>query len=149
MTAAKHLLFLVENEQKTLGWEGTFQAPYGGPITHSYFQRERSSSSSTLNGYLAQVAKRKAPSAAEKTEKFRGALTPNASVIAIPNNTNRIPLDRAVMRVYHPTKRQSPSKVSAPVVGLARVGITAGGKNQLSFAVYATNRAKLPQATLG
>jgi len=32
---------------------------------------------------------------------------------------------------------------------MARAGINASGKNQLSFPVYTTNRAKLPQETLG
>jgi len=114
----------------------------------SAIQRERRSLS-TLKGNSVQVAKRKAPPAAEKTEKSRGAFTPKATVIVTPNKIRRIPLSRAAVRVCHPITRQRPNKASAQVAMMARAGINASGKNQLSFPVYATNRAKLPQDTLG
>jgi hypothetical protein len=53
---------------------------------HSAGQRDLGRrSSSTLNENAGQVASSKLPPAAEKTEKLRGALIPNASVIDRPN----------------------------------------------------------------
>src|SRR5215470_11714627 len=114
----------------------------------SAIQRERRSLS-TPKGNSVQVAKRNAPPAAENTEKSRGAFTPNATAIVTPNKIRRIPLNRAAIRVCHPITRQRPNKASAQVEMNARAGITDSGKNQFSFPVYATNRAKLPQETLG
>jgi len=104
---------------------------------------------STLNGNAGQVAKSRLPPAAEKTERLRGASIPNASVIARPNVIRRIPLHAAVIRVCQPARRRRPNKISAPVERTASAGIIACGKNQLSLPVYATNLAKLPQATFG
>ena len=52
---------------------------------------------------VSQFARSKAPPTPEKTAKFRGALTPNASVIATPNDSRRSPLNSAVARVCQPT----------------------------------------------
>src|SRR5262249_61873499 len=49
----------------------------------------------------------------------------------------------------HPITRQRPTKPSAHVAMMARAGMKPPGKNQLSFPVYITNRAKVPQDTLG
>src|SRR5215470_3840286 len=106
-------------------------------------------SSSTLNGNPEQVAKSRLPPAAEKTERFRGDLIPNASVIARPNVIRRNPLHRVVIRVCQPAMRRRPNKISAPVARTASAGIIAWGKNQLSLPVYSTNAAKLPQDTFG
>ena len=102
-----------------------------------------------LKGYSPQLAKRKAPPAAEKTEKSKGALIPRANVIVTANSRSRTPLKRAVHRVCHPSTSRMPKKVSAKVATMARAGSAAAGKNQLSFPVYATNLAKVPQPTLG
>src|SRR5215510_6887252 len=106
-------------------------------------------SPSALTGNSVQVAKRNAPPAAEKTEKSRGAFTPRATAIVIPKRVRRIPLSRAAERVCHPITRQRPNKPSAHVAMMARAGIKLSGKNELSFPVYITNRAKVPQDTLG
>src|SRR3982074_2017049 len=100
-----------------------------------------------LNGYSAQLAKRKAPAAAENTEKSSGALIPSATVIGAANTRSKSPLKKAVVRVCHPSTSKIPKRVSAQVATMARVGITALGKNQLSVPVYATNLAKVPHAT--
>jgi hypothetical protein len=105
--------------------------------------------SSTLSGNAGQVAKSKLPPAAEKTEKLRGALIPNATVIARPNIIRSIPLHKAVIRVCQPARRRRPNKISAQVEMTASAGIIACGKNQLSLPVYSTNLAKLPQDTFG
>lgn len=112
------------------------------------FQRDQNKLS-TLKGNAAQVAKRKAPPAAEKTEKSKGAFTPRAAVIVTPNKIRRNPLSTAAARVCQPIIRPTPSRASAEVAIIARAGIIALGKNQLSVPVYETNRAKLPQLTLG
>ena len=96
-----------------------------------------------------QLARRNAPPAAENTEKSSGALNPKAAAIVIANVVRRIPAPHAATRVCHPTIRQRPNKTSAQVAMMAKAGIIALGKNQLSVAVYATNRGKLPQETLG
>jgi hypothetical protein len=70
------------------------------PILVLCVQRDRSSRRpSTLNGNLSHPAKSKAPPAAEKTEKSKGAFAHNASAIANPNAIRRIPLNRAAVRV--------------------------------------------------
>src|SRR5215471_13129122 len=102
-----------------------------------------------LNGYSPQLAKRKAPPAAEKTEKSKGALIPRAPVIVTANSRSKTPLKRAILRVCHPSTSRMPKRVSAKVATMARAGTAASGKNQLSFPVYATNLAKVPQPTLG
>src|SRR5579864_389458 len=102
-----------------------------------------------LNGYSAQLAKRKAPPAAEKTEKSKGALIPRAAVMVSANSRSKIPLKTAVVRVCHPSSNKIPKRVSAQVATMARAGSTAPGKNQLSFSVYATNLANVPHATCG
>src|SRR5262249_30521955 len=112
-------------------------------------QTLRLRSSSMLSGNVGQVAKSKLPPAAENTEKLSGALIPKARVIDRPNINRRIPLYRAVSRVFQPTRRSTPNRVSAHVARTAIVGIMLPGKNQLSLLVYSTNRAKLPQATFG
>src|SRR5262245_19653176 len=104
---------------------------------------------SALTGNPVQIAKRRAPPAAEKTEKSRGAFTPRATAIVTPKRVRRIPLSRAAVRVCHPITRQRPNKPSAHVAMMARAGIKPAGKNQLSCPVYITNRAKVPQDTLG
>src|SRR5215813_5477941 len=120
------------------------------PGSHSAVQRGLGlRSASTLIGNAGQVAKSKLPPAAEKTEKLRGAFIPNASVIARPNVIRSIPLHNAVIRVCQPARRRRPSKISAQVARTASAGIIACGKNQLSWPVYSTNLAKLPQATFG
>jgi len=81
--------------------------------------------SSTLSGNAGQVAKSKLPPAAEKTEKLRGALIPNASVIARPNIIRSIPLHKAVIRVCQPARRRRPNKISAQVEMTASAGIIA------------------------
>src|SRR5690349_8416873 len=91
-----------------------------------------------LNGYSAQLAKRKAPPAAEKTEASKGALIPRAPVIVTANSRSKTPLKRAVLRVCHPSTSRIPRRVSAQVATMARVGTAALGKNQLSCPVYAT-----------
>src|SRR5262249_48481099 len=106
-------------------------------------------SSSALTGNSVQVAKRSAPPAAEKTEKSRGAFSPRVTAIVTPKRIRRTPLSRAAVRVCHPITRQRPNKPSALVEMMARAGIKPSGKNQLSFPVYVTNRAKVPQDTLG
>ena len=100
-----------------------------------------------LNGYSAQLAKRKAPPAAEKTEASKGALIPRVPVIVTANRRSKTPLKRAVVRVRHPNTSKTPNRVSAQVATMARAGPPALGRNQLSFAVYSTNRAKVPHAT--
>src|SRR5215469_311633 len=102
-----------------------------------------------LNGYSAQIARRKAPPAAENTEASSGALMPKAAVMVIANNSRRMPLNRAVIRVCHPSTSRIPKRVSAQVEIIASVGISVLGKNQLSSPVYVTNLEKLPQATCG
>src|SRR5262245_15409867 len=100
-----------------------------------------------LNGYSAQLARRKAPPAAEKTEASKGALIPRAPVIVIANSRSKPPLKTAVVRVCHPSSSKIPRTVSAQVATIARDRTAALGKNQLSCPVYATNLAKVPHAT--
>src|SRR5215472_12029689 len=100
-----------------------------------------------LNGYSAQLARRKAPPAAEKTEASKGALIPRAPVIATANSRSKLPLKRAVVRVCHPSSSEIPRRVSAKVATTARGRIAALGKNQVSCPVYATNLAKVPHTT--
>src|SRR5215471_18384144 len=88
-----------------------------------------------LNGYSPQLAKRKAPPAAEKTEKSKGALIPRAPVIVTANSRSKTPLKKAVLRVCHPSTSRIPRSVSAQVATMARVGTVAVGKNQLSCLV--------------
>src|SRR5690349_17561235 len=115
-----------------------------------YAQRDRSGSRpSTLNGNLSHPARSKAPPAAEKTEKSKGAFAPNASAIANPNAIRRIPLNRAAVRVCQPTRRRSPKRISAPVEMTASVRVILGGKYEVSRPVYSTKREKFPQATFG
>jgi len=87
------------------------------------------------SGNAVQVANSKLPPAAEKTEKLRGDLIPNASVIAKPNVIRRIPLHRAAILVCQPARRRRPSKISAPVARTASGVIAACGKNQMSLPV--------------
>jgi hypothetical protein len=61
---------------------------------------------SALTGHSVQVAKRRAPPAAEKTEKSRGAFTPRATAIVTPKRVRRSPLSRAAERVCHPITRK-------------------------------------------
>lgn len=117
------------------------------PVLPEWFRR--SSSSSTLNGKLSQFARRKAPPTPVKTAKFRGALTPNASVIAVPNVNRRNPLSRAAERVCQPTRRRRPKRVSALVAMIPSVGIIAAGTYQLRVCVYSKNREKFPHSTFG
>src|SRR5215831_7459637 len=100
-----------------------------------------------LNGYSEQLARRNAPPAAEKTEASKGTLMPRAPVIVSANSDSRTPLKNAAVRVCHPTSSRTPRRVSAQVAKIARVGIVAFGKNQLSCPVYATNLANVPHAT--
>src|ERR1700676_2636551 len=58
-----------------------------------------------LKGYSAQLAKRKAPPAAENTEASKGALIPRATVIVTANSRSKTPLKKAVVRVR--TRRPS------------------------------------------
>jgi hypothetical protein len=102
-----------------------------------------------LNGYSAQLARRKAPPAAEKTEASNGGLIPRAPVIAIANSRSKPPLKRAVVRVCHPSRSKIPRTVSAQVEIMARVGAAGLGKNQLTIPVYVTNLANVPHATCG
>src|SRR5215472_17187730 len=95
----------------------------------------RRSNSSRLNGKFAHVARSSAPPAAEKTEALSGAFTPKAIVIASAKAIRRIPLNNAVMRVFQPRTRRRPKRVSAAVAIIAKAGIIAAGKNQLSLAV--------------
>lgn len=88
-----------------------------------------------LNGYSAQLAKRKAPPAAEKTEASKGALIPRATVIVTANSRSKTPLKKAVVRVCHPSSSRKPRMVSAKVETIARVVIVPFGKNQLSCPV--------------
>jgi hypothetical protein len=61
-----------------------------------------------LNGYSAQLAKRKAPLAAEKTEASKGALIPRATVIVTANSRSKTLLKKAVVRVCHPSTSRTP-----------------------------------------
>src|SRR5437762_8678073 len=97
--------------------------------------RFRRSNSSTLNGKSPHTPRSSAPPAAEKTEKLRGAFTPNATVIVRAKVVRRAPLSKATMRVFQPTTRRRPNSVSAAVAIIANAGIVAAGKNQLSVAV--------------
>src|ERR1700730_8914058 len=72
-----------------------------------------------LNGYSAQLAKRKAPAAAENTEKSSGALIPSATVIVAANSRSKSPLKKAVVRVCHPSTSRIPKRVSAQVATMA------------------------------
>jgi len=74
---------------------------------------------------------------------------PNASVIARPNVIRSMPLHKAVSRVCQAARRRRPNQISAQVEMTASAGIIACGTNQLSWPVYATNLAKLPQDTCG
>src|SRR5207249_2644109 len=98
---------------------------------------------------VSQFARSKAPPTPEKTAKFRGALTPNASVIATPNDSRRSPLNSAVARVCQPTRRRRPKRISAPVAMTPSGGIIPAGKYQLSSCVYSKNREKCPHSTFG
>ena len=100
-----------------------------------------------LKGYSAQLARRKAPPAAEKTEKSSGALIPRAPVIVTANSRSKTPLKRAVVRVCQPSRSKIPRIVSAHVATTATAGTTSLGKNQLSVPVYATNLANVAHAT--
>src|SRR5205814_9433948 len=91
----------------------------------------------------------KAPPTPEKTAKFRGALTPNASVIATPNDSRRSPLNSAVARVCQPTRRRRPKRISAPVAMTPSGGTIPAGKYQLSSCVYSKNPEKCPHSTFG
>src|SRR5215472_15837577 len=128
----------------------TGQIDKSNPILVLCVQRDRSSRRpSTLNGNLSHPARSKAPPAAEKTEKSKGAFAPNASAIDNPNAIRRIPLNRAALRVCQPTRRRSPKRISAPVELTASVRVILGGKYELSRPVYSTKREKFPQATFG
>src|SRR5215469_12341068 len=128
----------------------TGQIDKSNPILVLCVQRDRSSRRpSTLNGNLSHPARSKAPPAAEKTEKSKGAFAPNASAIANPNAIRRIPLNRAAVRVCQPTRRRSPNRISAPVEMTASVKVIPGGKYELSRPVYSTKRENVPQATFG
>jgi hypothetical protein len=87
---------------------------------------------SMLNGYSAQLAKRKAPPAAENTEKSSGALIPSATVIVAASSRSKNPLKKAVVRVCHPSTSKISKRISAQVATMATVGTAALGKNQLS-----------------
>ena len=100
-----------------------------------------------LKGYSVKLDRRKAPAAAEKTEASKGTLIPRAPVIVTANSRSKIPLKSAAIRVCHPSSSKTPRTVSAQVATTAIVGIAALGRNQLSCAVYATNRPNVPQAT--
>ena len=92
-------------------------------------------SRSMLNGNSVQLASRKAPPLAENTEKSRGALIPRDPAIVIANNRSNTPLNRAAVRVCHPSSSRKPRMVSAQVETMARVVIVPFGKNQLSCPV--------------
>jgi hypothetical protein len=129
---------------------GRIKIMVGNPILVFCVQRDRRRRRrSTLNGDVSHPARSKAPPAAEKTEKFKGAFTPNASAIANPNAIRRTPLNRAAVRVCQPTRRRSPRRISAPVEMTASVEIILAGKYQLSLPVYSTKREKFPQDTFG
>src|SRR5258706_81806 len=98
-----------------------------------------------LKGYSAQLAKRKAPPAAENTEASKGAFIPRAAVIVTANSRSKTPLTKAVVRVCHPSKIQK--RFWAKAAKWGGVETAALGKNQLSGPVYATNLAKVPHAT--
>ena len=93
----------------------------------------RNSNSSTLNGKLSQFARSKAPPTPVKTAKFRGALTPNASVIATPNDSKRSPLNTAVARVCQPTRRRKTEEDFSASGDDPSGGIIPAGKYQLSL----------------
>src|SRR6516165_466682 len=119
------------------------QIAKSNPILVLCVQRDRSTRRpSTLNGNLSHPARSKAPPAAEKTEKSKGAFAPNASAIANPNAIRRIPLNRAAVRVCQPTRRRSPKRISAPVEMTASVRVILCGKYELSRPVYSTKREK-------
>jgi len=80
------------------------------------------------------AARRKAPAAAAKTEKFKGALTPRAIVIARANDKSRSPLARANHRSLQPTSSPRANSVSAKVAAQARGGMRGAGANQFSVA---------------
>ena len=61
------------------------------------------------------AARSKAPAAAAKTEKSKGALTPRAIVIVRANNKSRSPLARANHRSLQPTSSPRANSVSAKV----------------------------------
>lgn len=82
-----------------------------------------------LNGYSAQLAKRKAPPLAEKTEKSKGALIPRVPAIVTANSRSNTPLSSAAVLVCQPSSR-IPRSVSAQVAIMATAGIVAFGKNQ-------------------
>src|SRR5439155_14084913 len=79
----------------------------------------------------------------------RGALTPNPSAMDTPNTIRRSPLNSAVTRVYHPTRRRSPKISSAAVAMIPSAGIIPAGAYQLIVCVYSKNREKFPQETFG
>jgi hypothetical protein len=64
------------------GWHTRAAALLSGflLLTFGVAMVRRNSNSSTLNGKLSQFARSKAPPIPVRTAKFRGALTPNASV---------------------------------------------------------------------
>jgi hypothetical protein len=126
------------------------QIAKSNPILFICVQRDRSSRRpSTLNGNLSHPARSKAPPAAEKTEKSKGAFAPNASAIANPNAIRRIPLNRAAVRVCQPTRRRSPKRISAPVEMTASAKVIRSGKYALSRPVYSTKRENVPQVIFG
>src|SRR5215468_9073947 len=86
-----------------------------------------------LKGYSAQLAKRKAPPAAEKTEASKGALMPRDPVIVTANSRSKTLLKSAVLRVCQPSISRISRRVSAQVATTSRAGIAALRKNQLKF----------------
>jgi hypothetical protein len=59
---------------------------------------------------------------------LRGDLTPKVTVIVSAKQVRRTPLSRAVMRVFQPTIRRRPKRVSAAVTIIDNAGIIAAGK---------------------
>ena len=79
---------------------------------------------------VAIGARRKAPSAATKTEKSKEALTPRAIVSVKANDKSKSPLARANHRSLQPTRSPRARTVSARVAVQARTGMRDVKTNQ-------------------
>lgn len=90
---------------------------------------------SRLHGNRTHADKRKAPAEAEKTEKLNGAFTPNATVMESAKSKSSTPLSNAAIRVYKPTIKSTPRRVSATVATHANPHAACVGTYQFSFAV--------------
>src|SRR5690242_16258755 len=97
--------------------------------------RSGSRLAASLGYALPQLAaSRNAPPAAANTEKSSGAFTPSANVIVTAKDNNRRPAASANHRNCQPMSKPIARITSATVDVQARIGIEAGGANQLSLA---------------